>query len=301
MQSHDAVHPPTGPSPPTGIPPSVLEALDVERILAVPMMRRSIYRELDVAGTLDYFARRYVLPLARVFDISRCAAVDCAAGHGWFSIAYVLCGGQRSVEVDIHAERLESAREIAEIVGVADRIEFIVSPIQETPLADDSAELFVSIETLEHIGRANIPAALDRMQRIASRGILITTPNRLFPVISHDTALPFAHWMPRGLRRIYAGLLGRQKRNHDNAFLSPFDLRVWRDKFRPASTCLTFQGYREYRDHFPFYLPYGSKASRRQRTSPNPIQAAYFRVASALLGTRSHWVFPTLSRIFARR
>jgi ubiquinone/menaquinone biosynthesis C-methylase UbiE len=301
MPSDEVSTPANEPGPTAGIPASILEAIDVERIHAVPLIRRSVYKELDVVGTLDFFARRYVAPLSRVLDFGTSTAVDCGAGYGWFSIAYVLAGGRSAIEVDLHAERLDSAREIAEIIGVADRIQFMVSPIQEIPLGEDSAELVVSIETLEHIGRASIPGALAGMKRIASRAILLATPNKLFPIVSHDTSLPFAHWLPRGLRRIYARALGRQKKNHDNAFLSPFDLRVWADKFRPASSCLTFQGYREYRDHFPFYLPYGSRASRRRRVRPNPIQAVYYRLASALLGTRSYWVFPSLSRIFVRR
>jgi len=270
-------------------------------IRAIPHLKNSIYHNLDISGTLDFFTRRYVNPLARLFDISNAVIVDCAAGYAWFAIAYILAGGKAAIAVDVDAGRLAAAKEIARILSVHQAIDFITAPIQEIPLSPNQADIFVSVETLEHIGQENIPAALHRIKEIASQGVLLTTPNKFFPMVAHDTFLPFAHWLSPGLRHIYAKLCSRETMNHNNHFLSPVDLNILLDKFKPASSCLTFHDFEDYYNHFPFYLPYGSNEAERCCTQPSAAKAAYYRLASALLKHRAYWVMPSLGQIFVRR
>jgi 2-polyprenyl-3-methyl-5-hydroxy-6-metoxy-1,4-benzoquinol methylase len=272
-----------------------------DRIYAIPNFRASPYHNLNIAGTIDFFTRRYVTPLTRIFDIKGSSVVDCGTGYGWFSVAYLLAGGKTAIAVDIDGERLSAAKMIAKIFSVDKHMEFIESPIHKIPLSADSVDIFVSIETLEHVGKANIRTSLQRAKEIASRGIIITTPNKLFPAIAHDTRLPFAHWLPKSIRKYYAMISGREKMNSDNTFLSPFDLNVLLDKFKPASSCLTFQTVKEYLSHYPFYLPYGSDEVNRFQYRPSAAKALYYRIASAVLGRYSYWVMPTLARIFVRR
>jgi SAM-dependent methyltransferase len=248
---------------------------DVKRIHSIPHFRSSIYHDLDIVGTLDFYNRRFVQPLACLFDLTNAVVVDCGAGYGWFSFAYVMNGGKRAVAVDIDADRLTAAREIAKILAVDDRVEFIVSTLQTTPLVANGADLFVSIETLEHVGKKNVKAALQRISSIASQGILITTPNRIFPLIAHDTCLPFAHWLPARARRGYATLFGRQALDGSNDFVSPFELKSVLGRFKPASSCFTFQDFAQFMSQFPIYVPYGSDQQRRWRSHPSLIQALY--------------------------
>ena len=281
-------------------PVHVSEA-DVERIRSIPHFRNSIYRDLDIVGTLDFFARRYVQPLARWFDLTSAVVVDCGAGYGWFSFAFVLSGGSKAIAADIDANRLAAARDIARVLSVDDRMEFIVSPVQSIPLTTNEVDLSVSIETLEHVGRRNIRTALQRIKEVASQGVLITTPNKLFPIIAHDTRLPFAHWLPTGIKMKYAKALGREDTNDNNDFLSPLDMNALLSKFKPVSKCLTFQSYEEYRDHYPFYLPYGPNEKARVRARPSGVMSVYYKIASALFGRYSYWVMPSLAHIFVRR
>jgi hypothetical protein len=274
---------------------------DIERIRSIPHLRNSIYHDLDVAGALDFFDRRYVQPIALLFDIASAVAVDCGAGYGWFSFAYLLNGGKRAIAVDVDADRLAAAREIARILSVDDRMEFVNGTLEAAPLVSNGVDIFVSIETLEHIGKKNIEVALRRISDVASQGVLITTPNRLFPIVAHDTRLPFAHWLPLRWRRGYAKLFGRQALNENNDFVSPLDLRHILNKFRPSSSCLVFRDFGQFMSQFPIYVPYGSDQRRRLRTHPSLIQATYYRSASALLGVHSYWAMPSLAHIYVRR
>jgi hypothetical protein len=178
---------------------------------------------------------------------------------------------------------------------------FINSEIQAIPLASNDADIFVSIETLEHIGRNNIITALSRIKDIAAKGVIITTPNKLFPVVAHDTCLPFIHWLPTKKRRRYARLFGREELDEGNDFLTPLDLNILRDKFKPVSACLTFRNFEDYRNHFPFYQPYGADESERLQVRPAATKAIYYKVASRVFGANSYWVMPSLSRVFIRR
>lgn len=273
----------------------------IESIRKISYFRESFYRDLNIFGTIDFFMRRHVQPLSKIFDISNCIAMDGGAGFGWFSIAYLLAGGRGVVAVEPDRERLEAAKKIATVFSVVDKMEFIVSPIQNIPNMSNTIDLFVSIETMEHVGKNNIVPAFKRMKEIATQGILLTTPNKFFPVVVHDTRLPFIHWLPPARRKKYARLFGREKLDEGNDFISPSDIGILLDKFQPTSTCLTFQSFKDYQDHFPFYLPYGSNEKSRVVQRPSRGQSLYYRIASAALGRHSYWIMPSLAHIFTLR
>jgi 2-polyprenyl-3-methyl-5-hydroxy-6-metoxy-1,4-benzoquinol methylase len=279
----------------------VVSAEDIARIRAVSHLQRSSYRDLDIAATLDFFRNRYLRPLARIHPLADATLVDCASGYGWLAIGFLLAGGRSAIAVDMDAERLDAARRIAEIFGVAERMELLCSPMQSIPLEVDAADFFVSVETLEHVGRENVRPALERMRDIARRAVLLTTPNKLFPAVAHDTRLPFLHWLPPKRRGRVARLFGREELDAGSEFLSPFDLRILLEKFRPVSRCVTFEDFAEYRRQFPFYQPYGPDDSKRRIGRPSLAKATYYRAASELLGSRSYWVMPTLTTLMARR
>ena len=260
-----------------------------------------MYGNLDFEGTLEFFTRRYVTSLKEFFDISRCVVVDCASGYGWFSLAYLWEGGKCAVAIDIDRERLQAAKAIAQILGVADRIRFVHAGVQALPLRRGSVDLVVSIETLEHVGRAHVASSVRELCDVPRRGVLMTTPNKLFPVIAHDTGLPFLHWLPPRARRSIARLVRRAEQDDGNEFLSPFDLQPLAAKFERVSTCMTFKTYADYRGHYPFYLPYGVDSARRHRTRPSFAKALFYRVATAVFGRVTHWVMPSLAGVYVRR
>lgn len=270
-----------------------------EKIREIPYLASSVYSNLEIELTLEFYYKRYVQPLTNFFDIFQSCLLDCGAGFGWFSYAYLLAGGKYAILADLDLERLQASLEIGRILGVDDKMEIVHASIQELPYSQDEIDIMVSIETLEHVGKKNIQPALCHIRDITAKGILLTTPNRLFPSIAHDTRLPFAHWLPKSLRRVYAKAFDREKMDHNNDFLSPWDLGTLLAKFKPATTCLTFTDHSMFKAHYPFYLPYNTHNKWQQ--NPGKLKSSYYLISSTLLGKYSYWVMPSLARIFVRK
>jgi SAM-dependent methyltransferase len=72
---------------------------------------------------------------------------------------------------------------------------------QRLPFADRQFDLAYSSSVVEHVPRARRAAFAAELRRVA-RGWFVQTPARSFPIEPH-ALLPFAHWMPAGLRRRY--------------------------------------------------------------------------------------------------
>jgi hypothetical protein len=191
--------------------------------------------------------------------------------------------------------RLDAARRIAGILGVDHRIDWRVGKLGELPLADGEARVAYCIEVIEHIGRSR-PAVRD-LGRVAAEMIIVTTPNLYFPVIAHDTGLPFCHWLPLPLRARYAGLCGREARENDNLFWSPRSLLAELPAFRVVSRFLHFASRRDYLATFPIYVPYVGGGLRRR---DGRLKSLYYRAAS-MLGRHSLYAMPSLACTLRRR
>ncbi|MEW6743219.1 MAG: class I SAM-dependent methyltransferase [Planctomycetota bacterium] len=266
----------------------------------MPGFREGTYRDLDVPATLDYMGRRYVAPIRQRADISRSVLADGASGFGWLSFAYLLSGGRRAILIDRDELRLKAAEEIAKILGLRDRCEFVCELLQSTSLAEDSVDFFACIETLEHVGRPHIRASVKSITRAARSIVIVTTPNCIFPVISHDTRLPFAHWLPHRLRHCYAVLCGRAALETGNDFLGPWDLAPLKPKFRPDSAFHTFSTHAEYLSFHPHYTPYGTVASARLKTAPSFWRRNFVRLLGTLLRKRAYLLSANLASVWIR-
>lgn len=275
-----------------------LTAEQIARIKAVPGLRTNQdYAGLDIAQTLDYWSGRYVRPIAGYTDIAGKTICDCAAGFGWLGFAFLLAGGGKAVLVEPLAGKHQASREIAAILGVADRCEFYDCYMQDLPLPDQSVDIFATVETLEHVGRGNIAACLDTVVRLTRELVLLTTPNALFPLEWHDTRLFFTHWLPRRLRQPYARLLGRSNTLF-NDFAPPWSLAPLNRAFTPVSRVMMYRDMAAWRASYPFYSPYGHFPVKQR---PPAILALYYRITSLLLGRRSHWLAPNLASVWRRR
>jgi len=124
--------------------------------------------------------KRYVDPIKAFLDITDLTLVDCGAGYGWLSLSYLMNGGGRAILCDMDCKRLDAARQIAVILDLDERCEFICSPMQDIKLPDQSVDIFVSVETLEHVGDKNIDVCIRLMASVTRRLIVLTTPNKLF-------------------------------------------------------------------------------------------------------------------------
>jgi ubiquinone/menaquinone biosynthesis C-methylase UbiE len=260
-----------------------------------------IYRDLDLDLTLDYMRRRFVAPLSTRIEIERATLLDCAAGFGWLAFAYLLSGGGRAILVEADGPRLEAAQAIAARLGIAVRCEFRRERIQDIDLCDDAVDIFASIETLEHVGRAHIRASVGNITRIAKKAVVLTTPNFLFPVVAHDTELPLAHWLPAGLRHPYAAAAGRPHLDRGNQFLRPWDLAPLVAKFRPVTPYQTFDTRAAYDGFYPHYAPYGASDRQRHRIRPKFGHRGLQIALATVLGRWSFALAPSLASIWLRR
>jgi hypothetical protein len=79
---------------------------------------------------------------------------------------------------------------------------------RELPFADGEFDLGFSNAVVEHVagGRDGQRRFVHELARVARR-VFVTTPNRFFPLEVH-TLLPFAHWLPPGVRGRVIGARG---------------------------------------------------------------------------------------------
>ena len=270
-------------------------------IKKVSYFNEGFYSNLDIDKTIDYMTQRYVQPCMKRLNITQATVADCAAGFGWVSFAFLYAGVKKAYLIEPDKDRLEAAREIAKIIGVEARCEFIHALLQEVHFPADSVDIFASIETLEHVGKTNVKDCVKTIARITRSVVLLTTPNQLFPIVAHDTALPFAHWLPSWLRKPYAYIFRKGNKDFGNHFLAPWDLQPLYYKFKPDSQYTMFSSLDEFDSFYPHYLPYGSKQSRRHRKQPSIALRSYIETTGRLLGNYAFALSPNLASVWVSR
>lgn len=72
---------------------------------------------------------------------------------------------------------------------------------ERLPFADQEFDLVYCSSVIEHVAPARRPAFAAEIRRVG-RGWFVQTPAFSFPLEPH-ALLPFAHWLPLGLRRRY--------------------------------------------------------------------------------------------------
>ena len=197
--------------------------------------------------------------------------------------------------MDTDQARLDAGREIAAIVGVEDKIDWRTGALGDLPLGEREARVAYCIEVIEHLGRSE--SAMRDLARICREILVVATPNLCFPIIAHDTGLPFCHWLPLEMRRRYARLCGRSRRENENLFWSPRSLLRALPEFEVASRFLHYASRRDYLATLPIYVPYLRGGLRR---GDGRLKSVYY-AAAALLGRHSLYVMPSLACTLRRR
>lgn len=156
-------------------------------------------RHVNVYGTARGPLARLADPVATRARARRHELFFAATGvTATSSILDVGCGslGLRALEPDLDITG----------VDVADRPDYPGPFIRadatvHLPFDDGAFDLAYSSSVIEHIPPARRAAFAAEVQRVA-RGFYVQTPARSFPVEPH-ALLPFAHWLPTGIRRRY--------------------------------------------------------------------------------------------------
>lgn len=267
----------------------------VRAIRAIPYFAESQYRDLDIEKTLSHFRDRYVLnaPI-KPAELAGKLVADVGCGYGWLAMSYAIWTDAQVVAIELNDQRLAAARQIAQILGIDEKIAWRVGSVTLIPMADREATILYCIEVIEHIQRDL--HALKEIQRVADQYIVLTTPNLFSPIIGHDTRLPFCHWLPPALRRIYATAFRRQHMNENNLFWSPLALSRALDRFSRVSRFLHYQSFDDYLATFPYYSPYGKGNMKYKIKLSNYL---YLRGMS-LLGPFSYLLMHNLAGTFRR-
>lgn len=80
---------------------------------------------------------------------------------------------------------------------------FCLGDALDLPFDDHSIDVVFSSAVIEHVGNEKAQyKMLSECVRVAKKGIFITTPNRWHPMEVH-TLLPFIHWLPKKLHRLF--------------------------------------------------------------------------------------------------
>lgn len=275
----------------------MFKVTDAEKlqILQVPHFKDGHYVSLDIEKTIDFFHRYYIQPIQAVSTVNSDTVVaDVGAGYGWLAIAWVVHTPARVIAIDMDAERIEAGRRIAAILGVDDRIDWKVGSLGNLPIEANSIDVTCCIEVLEHV--YGDEKAVTDLGRVSKDLILLTTPNKLFPVIAHDTRLPFAHWLPLKWRIAYAAAVKRQYNEIDNVFWSSSQLKKLLPEYRRLPGFMHFSNIGSYLKVFPYYLPYGKGYEISSISRPKRL---YFS-AAALIASRVPGIMPNLAGIYRR-
>jgi SAM-dependent methyltransferase len=256
---------------------------------------RSAQRNVDPEALLRYYKRAFV-DVIHGFRSDRTIGTiaDIGSGYGWLSFAVACATDCRIIAVDNDQGRQQAAQRIAGILGISQRIEWRLGSLGRLPLGDKEADAVFCIEVIEHA--AVDPAIMRDLGRVTSDLLIVTSPNKLFPVINHDTRLPFCHWLNNGARDRYAALFSRSDLQDGNQFWRPGQMISELQDFDRVSRFLHFPSYREY------------QAVRLSSAEASPdvgfpwrqIRDAYFRCA-ATAGKRSIYLLPNIASTFRRR
>ena len=145
-------------------------------------------------------------PLARL--ASPLAARARAARHERFFALTHLPEGARVLDVGCGAIGLRALAPTLDITGVdlAERPDYPGPFVRADaaaglPFADDAFDLVYCSSVIEHVPPERRAAFAAEVRRVG-RGWFVQTPAFSFPIEPH-ALLPFAHWLPVGLRRRY--------------------------------------------------------------------------------------------------
>ncbi len=104
-------------------------------------------------------------------------------------------------------------------------LKFIYGDACELPFDDDYFDLAFCSAVIEHVGNRNFQLKLITEGTRVAKNLVITTPNRYFPLEFH-TLTPFLHWLPQRFFRFYLKITFRKffSKEDNLNLLTSFDL-----------------------------------------------------------------------------
>ena len=272
-----------------------LSAREITLIREVPHFKDSSEARHDICLHYRSYAAGFA-DLLQTYEVSDQPHViaDVGTGYGWLSIAIARRYRCHVIAVDNNESRLQAARRIADILGVERAIDWRVGGLPRLPLMDHEADVTFCVEVIEHVGDA--PEVVHDLGRVSKDILIISSPNRNFPVIRHDTGLPFCHWLPPSSRNRYAAFFNRLHLQDSNIFWSPAMVSAALPDFERSSRFLQFLSYRHFLRSEKEIRSVPGRAPPLDRTIRK-----FLLGAAAPLGSNAINVLPNLASTFRRR
>lgn len=271
-----------------------LTSEDVRHILCVPHFRNAREASQDIGALYLSYATNFA-NLIPAYNLQPEPAViaDVGTGYGWLAIALARRSNARIIAIDNDPARMRAARQIARILDVDHCIDWRLGGLPHLPMDDHEADVTFCVEVIEHVSIQ--PAVVRELGRVTKDMLVITTPNRLFPWINHDTGLPFCHWLPQSLRNAYAYAFGRLHMQDNNQFWSARMLLAALPDFRRVSNLLQFPDVRQFLDSERETAKGSGQTASRHR-----LLRRYLFLAAARLGPYAIQALPSLASTFRR-
>jgi SAM-dependent methyltransferase len=270
---------------------------EIAQMLLVPGFKdsRDAQYRLDLAY-LSY-AMSFVGLLSEYhFDSHPKIIADIGTGYGWLAAVAARRTDAKIIAVEPSESRMAAAQRLVEILGVEQRIIWRTGGLPELPLADQEADVTFCVEVIEHVGISRSIVA--ELGRVTKDMLIITTPNRLFPCIRHDTSLPFCHWLPPSIRDVYAGLFGRRHLQDNNLFWSPGLLLGSLPEFERVSKMLQFKDVSAF---LKVEKALEATFGKDYATPGRVCRRLFFSGLGRVLGPLSLYALPNLASTFRRK
>ena len=257
-------------------------------------------KDSDFDKMIEYFEKRYILPLKKRVDIRDKVLLDVSCGFGWMAFAFLKQGGKFAYGLDTHKFSVDSANRIAKILSLDKKCSFDVGDIEKLPFKDKSVDFFSCLETLEHV--ENQKAALHEMARVTQDYVVIETPNGLFPKDTHNTGLILGNYVPKCVRRAYVKL---RKKPDDldtmTRVMNPFTIERGLKGFKVVSEMEAFDSIADWVKSRPYYMPYGlGKNTFKPRINTKSKKYLVLSKLYALIGNRIRFVLPAYIAVLRR-
>lgn len=128
--------------------------------------------------------------------------LEVGCGFGGFCIRMAE-GGAYVTGLDISSQAIKEARDFAKQARVRSRIDFVIGDAQFLPFRDQSCQVVVCSETLEHI--ENYRQAFDELVRTTEKGgdLYVTVPN-LLSTLFFECVVSLSIGQPRCVKDFFA-------------------------------------------------------------------------------------------------
>lgn len=175
-----------------------------------------------IAPMLTYFRKRRGVRIRKMFpDLKSYRVLDLGGSvHFWHETGLIDHVGH----VDIYNV---SHSEIQTQHCVSDKFSIHIYDGSTIPVPSKSYDLLLSNSVFEHIPPAGRPRVASEARRVGRRGF-VQTPAREFPIEPHFV-IPFIHWLPRSLGRLFVrvspwALLSRHNATVQDAYWAEIQL-----------------------------------------------------------------------------